>query len=80
MAECEIRMAAGESGRRSANQDCGVAECVSASRSNARVCSGSPLGNEGTPKKSLVNSSRIKFRNPNISIATKHKINASKNR
>jgi hypothetical protein len=81
-----IRMAAGESGYggririRWAYQDSGVAECDSASRSNTSDCSGSTPGKEGAPKKFLVNSSRTKSRNPTINIATKHDINANKNR
>src|SRR5260370_28960897 len=60
------------------DQDSGVAECDSDSCvPDARVCSGGRLGNEGAPKKFLVNNSRAKFRKPYISTATKHKINAS---
>jgi len=42
--------------------------------------SGGALGNEGASKKFLVNSSRTKSRNPNINIATKHDIDASRSR
>jgi hypothetical protein len=56
----------------------GVAECDSDSCvPDARVCSDGALGNEGAPKKFLVNNSRAKFKKPNTSTATTHKINAN---
>jgi hypothetical protein len=59
------------------NQDSGVAERDSACSSDSWVCSGSPLGKEGAPKKFLANSSRTRTRNPNINSTAKHRINAS---